>query len=343
MTSLDPVNTDLAPQKLSSLSDKYLFLTLIAVVTIFPIVFVSFVTPFRDSARSIDDIFRLLLLMSTMHVGLTAYFYLDSEYRSYTSQNVRFYVLLPAALILGCGLITSVYAEAGLIYLQLFYHAWLLFHYGRQNYGVLAFASIATDSGRPLNTERLALHLAPIGGILGAHGVFDQFGQSVFAPAQDLSIWLGAGCTIAAILLGLVSAIKHLFRKTSLWRPFFIILLSAFYVPTFFFDTYFQAILGYAIAHAIQYFVFMVFLSSGAPSKPPVRSIIVLISGMLAVWGLILITREQSIWGPVAPFITGAAVGLVMWHFVMDAGYWRLSQTWQRARVRERFAFLFEK
>lgn len=340
MTSIDSMAR---PDKVSSLSDKYLFLTLIAVVTIAPILIVSFLTPFRANVGSIDDIFRLLLLMSTMHVGLTAYFYLDPEYRSHTAKHSGYYVAFPAALIVGSGLITTIFAKDGLIYLQLFYHAWLLFHYGRQNYGVLAFTSIATDSGRPLLTERLALHFAPIGGILGAHGVFQQFGQSILAPLENLSLLLGMGFTGAAIVLGIGSAFYHLYKRSSLWRPFYIVLLSAFYVPTFFFDTYVQAILGYAIAHAIQYFVFMIYLSSGAPNKQPVRSIIVLVFGMLMVWGLILVTKEQSIWGPIAPFITGAAVGLIMWHFIMDAGYWRLSQTWQRSRVRERYSFLFEK
>lgn len=325
----------------SRLSDRAFFLSLIVATTVLPLLFVPFAAPIRETHSSIDDVFRLLLLMSTMHVGLTAFFYLDTEYRSHVAKHAGFYVFLPIVVILAAGATTSYFASAGVTYLQLFYHAWLLFHYGRQNYGVLAFTAVATNSGRPSTLERLSLHLAPIGGILGAHQVFAHFNASVFAPYLEHSVRAGAVLTIAAIALAALSAVKQILNRTSPWRPLMLVLLSLFYLPTFFFDNYMQAVMSYAIAHALQYFVFMFFLAAGARGAAPGRAIIVLALGALATWGMILLTREQSLWGPILPFVTGAALGLIMWHFIMDAGFWRLSQTWQRERVRERFSFLF--
>lgn len=325
------------------LTDKFLFLSLISVATVFPLLFVPLAAPARASGASLDDIFRLLLLASTMHVGLTAYFYFDCEYRAHALKHAPFYIFLPAAIIIVCGLITWQFAESGVIYLSLFYHAWLLFHYGRQNYGVLAFTSIATKSGRPFLSERISLHLAPIGGIIGAHAVFPPFAKSMLAPYASFSFHIGIALTICAITLALFAAVRHLVERSSVWRPFFIVLLSLFYVPTFFFDNYFQAVMGYAIAHALQYFIFMFFLAAGTSGKTPARSIVALIVGMLIVWGMILLSRERTLWGPLEPFIVGAATGLVMWHFIMDAGFWKLSRAWQRGRVQERYAFLFER
>lgn len=296
----------------------------------------------RAAASSIDDVFRLLLIMSTMHVGLTAYFYIDGEYRAHIAKHSGFYVWLPASVILAAGTVTATFAAAGVVYLQLFYHAWLLFHYGRQNYGVLAFAAAATESGRPTAFERWSLHLAPAGGILGAHKVFGPFNDTAFAPFVDWSFQIGVGLSIAAVCLAVAAAARHIAGARPFWRPFMIVLLSLFYLPTFYFDNYMQAVTGYAIAHALQYFVFMFFLAAGSVRVSPGRAISALALGALAVWGLILLlTREKSIWGPALPFVTGAAIGLIMWHFIVDAGLWRLSRQWQRDRVRQRFAFLF--
>jgi hypothetical protein len=325
------------------LTDKFLFLFLVAAATIFPLLFVPLAAPARGSGASMEDIFRLLLLASTMHVGLTAYFYFDREYRAHALKHSSYYILLPAAVIIASGLLTWRFTENGTTYLLLFYHAWLLFHYGRQNYGVLAFTSIATQSGRPLLCERLSLHLAPLGGIIGAHAVFAPFAKSVFAPYVDVSFHLGIALTVSAVALALFAAVQHMIQGAPFWRPFFIVLLSLFYVPTFFFDNYFQSVMGYAIAHALQYFVFMFFLAAGTSNKTPARSIIAPIIGMLMVWGLILLMRERAIWGPLQPFIVGAATGLIMWHFVLDAGFWKLSKPWQRSRVQERYAFLFDR
>jgi hypothetical protein len=38
--------------------------------------------------------------------------------------------------------------------------------------------------------------------------------------------------------------------------------------------------------------------------------------------------------------VFGAYLGIVMWHFLLDAGMWRLSEPFQRAYMGERFAFL---
>lgn len=39
----------------------------------------------------------------------------------------------------------------------------------------------------------------------------------------------------------------------------------------------------------------------------------------------------------------GLLVGLVMTHFVIDAGVWRLREPFQRAYMRRKFAFVFDR
>jgi hypothetical protein len=49
----------------------------------------------------------------------------------------------------------------------IFYHVCLLWHHTRQNYGLLAFIGLATESGRVSMLERQCLYLASYAGMLG--------------------------------------------------------------------------------------------------------------------------------------------------------------------------------
>ena len=44
--------------------------------------------------------------------------------------------------------------------------------------------------------------------------------------------------------------------------------------------------------------------------------------------------------GPVARAVYGAYLGVVMAHFVIDAGVWRLSEPFQRGYMARRFPFI---
>ncbi|MEP1142075.1 MAG: hypothetical protein ABJH52_00015 [Henriciella sp.] len=325
------------------LSDSSVFLASLAAVTFFPLIFIPFAVPFRGSIDTVDQVFRVLLLMSTMHVGLTAYFYFEGEYRRHAINHYKYYIALPLIVIFLCGAITMNFPNLGIHYLLVFYHAWLLFHYGRQNYGLLAFTTLATKGKSPNRLEKMALHLAPIGGILAANSVLGAFDQTVFSSLSDEFFTIGAVITGIAILSAATSALQNLITHGSVKRSVCVFGLSLFYLPTFFFDNYTQAVLGYAIAHALQYFVFMVFLASGKPRQSAGRSLMVLVFAMLATWTVIVLTSESAMWGALEGFIVGAAVGLVIWHFILDAGFWKLSVEWQRNSVKTRFGFLFDR
>ena len=62
---------------------------------------------------------------------------------------------------------------------------------------------------------------------------------------------------------------------------------------------------------------------------------------------VILAMRERSMWQSLSPemdrFMVGAAIGLVMWHFIVDAGVWKLSNKWFRGQCFERMKFLFDR
>ncbi|MBI1392424.1 MAG: hypothetical protein GC152_06745 [Alphaproteobacteria bacterium] len=329
------------------LSDRSLFQWLIALATLGSPLFMVAVAPHREASTSLDDLLGFMLVFSSMHVALTAYFFVNEDYRNHLMARNVYYLWLPALVIAGAGASVLFLQYTGKVYLTVFYHAWLLFHYGRQNFGVLSFIGISSKSGKALRSERIALHLAPIGGILGAHALLPEFDRTAFGPYLAQSVLLGKLFTAGALLSAAIAIAHHVRAGASAWRIVMIAMLSAFYLPTFFFDNYLQAVMSYALAHALQYFVFMYFLAAGDPDRSPNRSLFILGACGVIGWAALLATRERTLWQGLSPemdrFMVGAALGVVMWHFIVDAGVWRLSDAWFRERCFRRFAFLFDR
>ena len=80
---------------------------------------------------------------------------------------------------------------------------------------------------------------------------------------------------------------------------------------------------------------------AGAP--PPMRAInfgkLIALAG---VGGFLLYTlaTNNPMFGAWGKTLYGAYLGIVMWHFVLDAGVWKLSQPFQRGYMSARFACL---
>src|SRR5262245_6866427 len=334
-----------------ALRNRRLFLVLCAAGTIFPILFFpAYYSLTGSRGATLPQIMNFLIVLSSMHVGLTLFFYVDAEYRKLVASHRGYYVYLPLFALAACGVTTAIYGERGLLYLYLFYHAWLLVHYGRQNYGLLVFVGIAEGSAPPSRIEKIALHLAPVGSLLAANsllaGAFmPGFKDAAFGPWLEPAYRMGFVIYMVALACGLV-ALAQQWRHLLCWRALYLALVLLFWAPTFLFEGYYKAIMGFAVGHALQYYVFMFFVASGIPEHEPrsterLRNNMLLLGlvGMLG-WVLLWILREREIWGPALRFVLGAELGLVMWHFIADAGFWRLRHAWQRQQIKERFRFL---
>lgn|SRR5262245_36089153 len=288
--------------------------------------------------KTLPQILSFLLILSTMHVALSLYFYLDDEYRAFIKEHKPFYVYLPIAVIAACGSFSLVTADSGLVYLFMFYNAWLFFHYGRQNFGLFSFVCISRGD-RPNKVERVAFHVAPVGALLAAYPLIPET-KLATAFLGDSLYWGGLFVYAFACTATVVSAAVRHGRDTMVLA--YLLLLVGFWAPTFVFSSYSPAIMGYAVAHALQYFLFMFFSASG--HRQGARyGVLLLAIGAVTGWVLIWLTRERDLWGPALQFILGAELGVIMWHFMIDAGLWRLRHNWQRNRVRERFSFIFAR
>ena len=274
----------------------------------------------------------LLFIASQAHVGASFYFYTDGDMRRFMLRQ------RPARFIWGVLGIIVAYPIASVLVSQIpqselqftlvfllisIYSAWQVHHYSRESRGILSFLGKAENA--PLSpAESRALSLTALAGIIGVLGFS-------YPAAQKLQELVGLLPTVSLALMAagwlvwLASLVRE--RPQHSWRRQLAMALTlAFFFPLYFFDDIFPAFFSFATAHGLQYFVFM-----GAVSKPSSKNwkpMLTMITCAVVIGGLIL----------VVPLVVG--LGVVMAHFVLDAGVWKLSEPFQRSYMAKRFPFL---
>jgi hypothetical protein len=170
----------------------------------------------------------------------------------------------------------------------------------------------------------------------------------------DTLYWASTVAFVAVLAFSLVIYAQNLKRTTPLLTIFYFTLVC-FFLPVFLSTNVNIGFLSYAIAHGIQYILFMSVVSLNFASQAESQRIqlgnMVRLLILTLVVGFVfyraadlktveLITAHATLIR-VVDFIIGAILGATMAHFVVDAGAWRLSQSLQRMYIGKRFAFVF--
>lgn len=341
----------------SALLKRYFLLSLL-LSTWVPVIFFILVAPTgTDGSGGLWGVKSIFLFLGTAHVPITLFFYTDKEFSGIIKDHKLRYVYLPLFLIVATGLLFALSGAVVQAFLLLAYWSWQAFHYGRQNIGVYAFASIAQTGASPHKAEKLAIDLGTILGILGTfkilgtavapsylHGTFDQlykFGYFAFAVVFVFSI---------AVYL-------KFYRDTTTFKTIFFFTSVFFFYPVFISTDQNVAFLSYAIAHGLQYIIFMTVISAnaGQEDKPRVvayRSVWKLVV-LLLVLGFVFwrvadlkqveMVKSSPVYTGIADFLFGAVLGATMSHFIVDASAWKLSMKQQRSYITKRFNFVFDR
>lgn len=361
MDNLSPsYATDLGESFTSPVSQasaqKRRFILALLVSTWVPLAFFIALGQFSVIGPGVGGIRSILLFLSTAHVPATLFFYTDKEFAAIVRSNRARYIYFPLLLTIATGLLVAFSNPTTQAFVFLTFWGWQAFHYGRQNVGVYAFASIA-EKGRPASRlEKLAIDAGTICGILGT---FKILGFNV-APAYlrgVLEILYQAG-KYGLLLVVIFSVIVYLknFQSTTLLKTVFYFTLVFFFVPIWLSDNINVTFLSYAIAHGLQYITFMSVVSMNSKADPaapslPYRSIGMFLLFLLVVGFMFYRMEDLKTFEAIknnvilmrsVDFGVGAILGATMAHFVIDAGAWRLSKVAQRAYMTKRFAFLLK-
>ncbi len=320
-----------------------LFVCLIAIATLLPMVAVPGVQyAIPGTGAALATIALLNFFGANFHVAATGWFYADPAMRPhFKARPLRFFVV-PALLIVGAAATFELVSPSRHGYLLAPFFAWQLWHYQKQNIGVLSFIAAGSDR-TPLSVwERRCLMLGAVAGIMGFFKL-TAFGRSTFGPEFAELHQLGALLYLLAPIAVGIAIVKNPGLRTNPLRLAFLLLGTAFFAPTFIFGDQLAAVVGYALAHGLQYLVFMGVVSTAKPK--PVMWFAALLFVAL-VGAVILNAAAGAIDLESLPFrfaIYGVWVGVTMAHFVIDADIWRLREPFQRKYMREKFHFVFNR
>jgi hypothetical protein len=335
---------------------RYFLIALLAATWV-PLAFFILLAPSLESIPAIAGMKTMLLFLGTAHVPATLYFYTDKQFATIIRNHRARYIYVPLFLTVTTGLLFATLSLSGQAFLLLVYWGWQAFHYGRQNIGIYSFASIAETGKAPHAAERLAIDL---GTALGIAGTFKVLAVSVspdyLRSTIDL-VYQAGYITFFGVLGFSIIIYLRFFRETTIFKTLFYFASVLFFYPIFVSSSMNVGFFTYAMAHGLQYLVFMAIVSANGGSETMqgkivsyrnlmVLSLLVLIVGF-AFWRVgdlrqISIASSNRAYLFVANFLFGAVLGATMSHFVVDASAWKLRLAPQRAYISRRFNFIFD-
>jgi hypothetical protein len=284
----------------------------------------------------------LLFTGSSVHVASTAWLFVLPSVRAYAKEHLSRCAWIPAGLIVGTAIAAAVISPAAFQWLLLPYFGWQFYHYQKQNVGMAALAA-ATHRAAPLSAaERRSLVLAGAAtiGALCADPRLLSLHISLDAP------WLGPAAEIGfagAVAAGIVA----LARRPAAERPagFCAVYLTSllFGLPAFVFSSPYAAVGGMTVAHGLQYLLLISLVAggntSGARSSRFVKFTLLF---NIALIGGALLSAASHLHNssPIGRMAFGAYLGVVMAHFVIDAGIWRMRDPLARKFVADSLPFL---
>jgi hypothetical protein len=320
---------DVTVQNLAGMGNRrtawHVFLALATVATVLPFIVAPLAAEVMPDGTTGYLLFVVLsFLGGNFHVATTGWFFADPEMRGHFRRNKDRYVRLPVLLVAFttlCGFIPTLFP-----YILAGYYAWQLWHYQKQNIGLLSFISAGT-SKVPLSAwERRTLMLAWLPA--GITPLKLLLSEQLFHQVQTWGLMAYGPVAIAFC----IALFKTPDLRANVLRIAFFLSGVAFFTPLYIFTNTVAAVSSFAIAHGLQYLVFMGTLNINRQSLFRMAALTA-----LAVVGALVLDQTQ------VGMLSGLFIGLVAVHYVYDADIWRLREPFQRAYMRKRFAFVFDR
>ena len=286
----------------------------------------------------------VLFAGSSVHVASTGWLYTVRDVRSYAAARPVRYLWLPVALIAAGVVLAAALPAAVVSWLLLPFFAWQFFHFAKQNLGMAALAASSSRVPSLNRTERrviIAAALAGIGGLL-THPSLLQL------PVNPRLGTLFPVCA-AAFGVTVIAGLTLLLRRSAQNRPagFTVMYLIAllFFLPIFVFSEPYAAVSGLTIAHGMQYLLLMGLVAAGGQNTPAGRVTATALLCNIALLGGVVLAKASHLHSGAlgGRVLFGAYLGVVMAHFVIDAGVWRLRDPFPRAFLGHRVPYLMNR
>ncbi|HEX3907785.1 MAG TPA: hypothetical protein VHW92_07620 [Mycobacteriales bacterium] len=286
----------------------------------------------------------LLFVGSSVHIAGTGWLFSFREVRAHAPERSARYVIVPLALVAVSGVMATLLSPRDLAIVLLGYFGWQFFHFQKQNLGITALAATALGLGPLTRLERwsiLATGWAGIAALMLHPGTLQlslhpRRGWYPAVPFHVVTVGF-----VASAAVGLVALLQRPARDRPAGYCAAYLLAVGFPLPIFVFASPYAAVGGMTIAHGLQYLVLvgMVTVGPRAGRRPVAQRIALLAAAVLGGLGLNRASHLHT-GGSVAHLIYGGYLGVVMAHFVVDAGIWRLRDRFPRSFLSARLPSL---
>jgi hypothetical protein len=282
----------------------------------------------------------LLFMGSSVHVASTAYLFTEADVRAHVRNNPTRYVWVPTVLIVGAAVLAVAVPVRDLAWILLPYFAWQFFHFHKQNIGMVALAASTSALRGSSRAERQAMTLAACFGILGliAHPDLLQLNNRTFVG--HLFVVAAVGFAVAVVWgVSLLAARLPQERAVGFSATYLMALL--YFVPVFIFASPYAAVGGMTVGHGLQYLLLLGLVAAGRSRGRQRMLGLALLVNLALVGGILLSATSHLHRAPgLERVLFGAYLGVVMTHFVVDAGIWRLRDPFPRQFMASHVPFL---
>jgi hypothetical protein len=272
----------------------------------------------------------LLFLGSSVHVAGTGWLYTLGEVRRHARTHLSRYVWAPIGLVLGGAIAAVVVSPVMFGWLLLPYFAWQFFHFQKQNIGMAALAASSRGVPGLRLAERRAVTLAGlagIGGLMARPGLL----QLHIHPRLGGLFPLAELTFAAALAIGVRSLVRRPAGECPRGYCVVYMVSLCFSLPVFVFASPYAAVGGMTIAHGMQYLLLVGLVAAGRGRRGSRLLGIGVLCGVALLGGGALSVASHLHGGDALErALFGAYLGVVMAHFVIDAGIWRLREPFPR-------------
>lgn len=305
-------------------------LALIA-LTLLPIVFFGALSGPLNGNSVTMPMAKAIWLAGVAHVGMTGTLWFDQRYRQHIRGRPFYFYAGPAALATACILGVQAFGDLGFRVFTSLYTIWLFYHFGRQNWGLLCLISTAVKAGRPSDMERQICQWAPVAGMAGA--LIGAEGAGGLAIVRQVGF--AAGLVVAGVSLAV--AVWQFTNGTHPIKTAMTVTVGLFFLPVYVFGSYGAVAVG--VAHAYQYILVMICMDAQRRASAPRRWFLPLtFVTVIYVAAFFVMNRAE---GDLARPLAVLWNSIIIWHFIIDADVWRLSQPFQRQVVKDNLPYLF--
>jgi hypothetical protein len=289
----------------------------------------------------------LLFTGSSVHVASTGWLFTVPEVRAFVRQHRVRCLWLPAGLVMLGAAAAAAIGPDEFRWLLVPYFGWQFWHYQKQNIGVTALAASAQRKAPLRPAERRPLLLAGASSVAAIAARPGLLGLQV-TPVAHALFPFAATAYVLAVATGLAAIARRprADRTPGFCATYLVSLLFA--LPAFCFASPYAAVGGMTVAHGLQY---LVLVSLAVGSRPEAaaaggsgrsRLVRLAVLGNIALIGGAALNRASHLHdaGPGGRALFGAYLGVVMAHFVIDAGIWRMRDPLARRFVATQLPYL---